>query len=50
MSELHVLVEGMHCPSCVAIIEGALKEQKAQIGRAQTSSILTVVQAIVAAR
>jgi Cu2+-exporting ATPase len=28
MSELHVLVEGMHCPSCVAIIEGALKKQE----------------------
>lgn len=26
---LHVLVEGMHCPSCVAIIEGALKKQEA---------------------
>ena len=24
---LHVLVDGMHCPSCVAIIEGALKKQ-----------------------
>lgn len=23
----HLLVEGMHCPSCVAVIEGALKKQ-----------------------
>ncbi len=26
---LNVLVDGMHCPSCVAIIEGALKKQAA---------------------
>ncbi len=26
---LHVLVDGMHCPSCVAIIEGALRKQPA---------------------
>ncbi|MFO0388369.1 MAG: heavy metal translocating P-type ATPase [Alphaproteobacteria bacterium] len=26
---MHVLVDGMHCPSCVAIIEGALKKQDA---------------------
>lgn len=26
-SSMHVLVDGMHCPSCVAIIEGALKKQ-----------------------
>lgn len=25
---LHLLVDGMHCPSCVAIIEGALKKQE----------------------
>jgi len=27
LQELNLLVEGMHCPSCVAIIEGALKKQ-----------------------
>lgn len=26
---LNLLVDGMHCPSCVAIIEGALKKQEA---------------------
>ena len=25
---LHLLVDGMHCPSCVAVIEGALKKEK----------------------
>ena len=24
---LNLMIEGMHCPSCVAIIEGALKKQ-----------------------
>ncbi len=26
---IHLLVDGMHCPSCVALIEGALKKQPA---------------------
>ncbi len=29
MHSLNLLVDGMHCPSCVAIIEGALKKQEA---------------------
>ncbi|NBX03005.1 MAG: cadmium-translocating P-type ATPase [Alphaproteobacteria bacterium] len=28
MLSLNLLVDGMHCPSCVAIIEGALKKQE----------------------
>jgi Cu2+-exporting ATPase len=29
---LNILVDGMHCPSCVAVIEGALKKQDAITG------------------
>ena len=27
VKSLHLLIDGMHCPSCVAIIEGALKKE-----------------------
>jgi Cu2+-exporting ATPase len=28
LNSLHLLIDGMHCPSCVAIIESALKKQE----------------------